>query len=60
MIVERGRDRVLYIDDVIMAKLIQRLRGNARLDVCLDHIQDPPQQAVQRPSFWRFRELLLS
>ncbi|MNV51669.1 hypothetical protein D3C71_1437250 [compost metagenome] len=39
LVIERGRDGFLLIDDVVVADLVQLIGGNARLDVFGNHFQ---------------------
>ncbi|MNT32463.1 hypothetical protein D3C72_1683460 [compost metagenome] len=39
LVVERGRDGLLHVDDVVVADLVQLIGGDARLDMFGNHFQ---------------------
>ncbi|MCY1440507.1 hypothetical protein D9M71_567860 [compost metagenome] len=46
LVVERCRDRLLDVDDIVVAQAVELFGGDAGLDVLFDHLQDFGGQAA--------------
>ncbi|MCY1307270.1 hypothetical protein D9M70_571790 [compost metagenome] len=54
LVVERRRDRLLHVDDVVVADTVQFVGGDAGLDVFPDHFQHVGGQAAGDAHFFDF------
>src|SRR3989344_596679 len=54
LVVERRRNRLLHVDDIIMATPVERIGGHARLHVWRDHFQHLGREPARDADFLEF------